>query len=182
MRVVFHTFPGFWANGTNHNLILLLVHVDVDDVPKRMDPFESRSVLEGVGDQGSDVEDVHASPHTRIICRENDSREGYSCLPTRGADVTTFLLVFGAAFASALFRTFNQLHVMRLRYATVIPCNIAISFVDFCVIASVVKDGLWVFLPAGLGQGVGSLVAMKLFERYRKPGNPENLDQKPAAD
>jgi hypothetical protein len=83
--------------------------------------------------------------------------------------MSLFVMVFLAAFASAFLRTFNGLCVMRLRYGTVIPFSMMIAFVDVCVIASVVRNGLWIFVPSGMGQGVGAIIAMKIYERrYRR--------------
>lgn len=79
-----------------------------------------------------------------------------------------YLLLFFAVWFNALARTFNNLRVMRLQTAWAIPVALVTSLIDVCVIASVVKLGIWVFIPIGLGFGVGQITAAHLFRRRRE--------------
>jgi hypothetical protein len=92
-----------------------------------------------------------------------------------------YALLFVAVWFNAVLRTFNNLRVMRLQYETAIPVALVTSFVDVCVIASVIKLGIWVFIPVGLGFGCGQITAGKIYEwRRRKCRSvpPENeLDE-----
>lgn len=82
------------------------------------------------------------------------------------------LLIFIAVFVNAIFHTFNNLHIMRLREETAIPCSLLTSFVNVCVIASVVEHGYLMFIPVGLGYGFGQIVAMRIF-RHRERGDDQ---------
>jgi len=89
----------------------------------------------------------------------------------------TYILIFLVVWFHAVLHTFNNLHIMRLRYETAIPVSLVSSFVNVCVIASVLHHGIWVFIPVGLGYGVGQITAMKIFEwrrDQRSPTPPEN--------
>lgn len=88
-----------------------------------------------------------------------------------------YVLLFVAVWFNAVLRTFNNLRVMRLNTSTAIPVALITSFVDICVIASVIKLGIWVFIPVGLGYGVGQITATKIYEwrrRRDRPVMPEN--------
>jgi len=85
-----------------------------------------------------------------------------------------YVLIFIAVWLNAVLRTFNNLRIMRLQYGTAIPVSLVTSFIDVCVIASVVEHGVWIFIPVGLGFGVGQITAMKIYEwrRDRSPPVP----------
>ena len=86
-----------------------------------------------------------------------------------------YVFLFVAVWFNALLRTFNNLRVMRLQYETAIPVALITTFVDVCVVASIVKHGIWVFIPVGLGFGCGQITAGKIYQWRRK----KNRDVKP---
>jgi len=94
-------------------------------------------------------------------------------LPDYTCDVA-YILIFCAVWLNAVLRTFNNLRIMRLHYGTAIPVCLITAFIDVCVIASVVQHGVWIFIPIGLGYGLGQITAMKIYERRRPETPPEN--------
>ncbi len=76
-------------------------------------------------------------------------------------------IAFMASFIFIFFKATQQLNVFHLRYAPVIPCSIAMAICEVSIIVMVVKTTFWVFIPIGLGGGIGCLLSMKLFGKKK---------------
>ena len=84
-----------------------------------------------------------------------------------------YLLLFLLVWLDAVLRTFNNLHIMRLQTKTAIPFNLMGAFVNMFVVLSIVELGWPVFIPVGLGYGVGQIAAMKIFRWRRERSSKE---------
>ena len=71
-----------------------------------------------------------------------------------------FSTAFLVSFVYIFLKAFQQLNVFHKEYKLVMPTSFAMAFCEVAVIAFVVKTSLWVFVPIGLGGGLGCMTSM----------------------
>lgn len=71
-----------------------------------------------------------------------------------------YLFCFLASFIYIFTKAHQQLNVVNKRYKAVVPTSLVMALCEVTVVASVVKESFWVFIPIGIGGGAGCLLAM----------------------
>lgn len=82
------------------------------------------------------------------------------------ADVSAYIAAFAASFFYVGLRAAQQLNVVHRRYRNVIPTSMLMAIGDMVLVSLIVQKGVsWIFLPIGIGAGLGAMGAMWLHER-----------------
>lgn len=64
-------------------------------------------------------------------------------------------------------KAFQQLNVMHDKYLWVFPISLAMALCETFTTKLIVSNTFWIFLPLGIGGGLGCIVSMKLHEIMR---------------
>lgn len=78
-----------------------------------------------------------------------------------------FALGFGCNIAYIGLKAFQQLNVVHEKYVWVVPISLSMAFCETFTTKLIVENSMWVFLPLGLGGGLGCIMAMLLHKRLR---------------
>jgi hypothetical protein len=81
--------------------------------------------------------------------------------------VTEFCAVFGASVAFIFLKAFQQLNVVHSKYWLVLPTSMGMALFEVTVVYNIAHHGLWVFVPCGLGGGLGCLGSMYIHKKMR---------------
>lgn len=79
-----------------------------------------------------------------------------------------FALTFCVSFAFVALRAFQQLNVQHSRYWWVMPTSMLMAVCEITIVTQLVKTGLALAIPLGLGAGLGCIAAMQLHNYLRK--------------
>lgn len=81
----------------------------------------------------------------------------------------TYLFFFAAALVATGLKATQQLQVTHDQYARIVPTSLALTSVEYGIVAGLVQQG-WgaTALAGGLGAGLGTILAMWLHRRLRK--------------
>lgn len=79
-----------------------------------------------------------------------------------------YLIAFGISMTYIYLKAWQQINVMKERYRWVMPVSFAMAICEVSVIGLVVAKSFWMFVPIGLGGGIGCMLAMKFNHRAKR--------------
>jgi len=81
--------------------------------------------------------------------------------------MSAYLAAFVASFFYVAMRAAQQLHVVNKQYLRVLPTSMLMAVGDMVLITSIAAKGVsLIFLPIGIGAGLGAMSAMWLHSRW----------------
>lgn len=78
-----------------------------------------------------------------------------------------YLTAFAVSFVYIYLKAWQQINVMKERYRWVMPVSFGMAICEVSVIGLVVAKSFWMFIPIGLGGGIGCIMAMKWNHRCK---------------
>lgn len=73
-----------------------------------------------------------------------------------------YLIAFIVSFVYIYLKAWQQINVIHQKYINVLPVSLMMALCEVSIIALVVRDSLWMFIPIGLGGGLGCMLSMKI--------------------
>ncbi|QDP59278.1 MAG: hypothetical protein Tp136SUR676911_17 [Prokaryotic dsDNA virus sp.] len=79
-----------------------------------------------------------------------------------------YIVAFAVSFVYIYLKAWQQINVMHERYSWVMPVSFAMAICEVSVIGLVVAKSFWMFVPIGLGGGLGCMLSMKRNHRAKR--------------
>lgn len=80
----------------------------------------------------------------------------------------SFITAFGVSCFYIWLKAFQQLSVQHDKYLWVPPVSLCMALCEVTIITLIVSQSFWVFIPVGLGGGIGCMGAMYMHKRMRR--------------
>jgi len=72
----------------------------------------------------------------------------------------SYLIAFGVSYAYIYLKAWQQINVIHKRYTWVVPVSFMLALCEVTTIGLVVHTSFWLFIPIGVGGGLGCIMAM----------------------
>lgn len=79
--------------------------------------------------------------------------------------MTNYVAAFLISLGYIYLKAWQQINVIHKRYTWVVPVSFMLALCEVATIGLVVHTSFWLFIPIGLGGGIGCLLAMKRHHR-----------------
>lgn len=79
-----------------------------------------------------------------------------------------FLLGFFCNITYIGLKAFQQLNVVHDKYLWVLPLSLSMALCETFTTKLIIANSFWIFIPLGLGGGIGCILAMLLHKFMRK--------------
>jgi hypothetical protein len=74
--------------------------------------------------------------------------------------MTSYFIAFGVSYAYIYLKAWQQINVIKLRYRMVPLVSMLMALCEVTTIGLVVHTSFWLFIPIGIGGGLGCVMAM----------------------
>lgn len=77
------------------------------------------------------------------------------------------LIIFFSSLLYVGLKSFQQQSVTHEKYLWITPVSMAMAFCEFMIIGIVAQQNFWLFIPMGVGSGLGCMAAMHFHKKLR---------------
>lgn len=82
--------------------------------------------------------------------------------------LSSWAAAFIVSFVYIFLKALQQLQVVHHETAKVIPVSLCMALCEVTVVTLVIKTSFFIFIPIGLGGGVGCIIAMNYHKKRRE--------------
>ena len=75
---------------------------------------------------------------------------------------------FGVSVFYIWLKAFQQLNVQHDKYLWVPPISLLMALCEVSIVSLIVSNSFWLFIPIGVGGGVGCIAAMLAHKNFRQ--------------